>query len=376
MRLNSFSKIFAAGLLAFMIITTPIKSSADTLKVAADDITFYNVVKGDTLWHISGRFLGDPLKWPSMWRWNPYIPNPHLIYPGDVIKITPEGMELVERNGVDLTPPPVEPWPVDEEEEWVAPVVDDWAPPEEVEPPPAPKVPVNRTPGNTVRASILEEVELTATIAGSVDKRDLMTTGDMAFISFSDPGSINKGDRYTIFTLGDKIYHPITNDFMGRLSENVGSIVITDTNATGSKDGKNAVIGKIARVSQEILPGMHLKEYEEVVDTIEIVETTTDINGFVVTSAHGFNTMAENNALMIDRGSVDGLVAGNILQVYRLRDSLSDPLTKKGSLNLPRKNLGVIIVTEVKEKTSVCTVINSVGEILDGDRIRTMGPLK
>lgn len=376
MRLKSFSTIFAAGLLAFMIITTPIKSSADTIKTSADDITFYTVVKGDTLWHISGRFLDDPIKWPSVWRWNPYIPNPHLIYPGDVIKITPAGMELVERGGVEVTPPPVEPWPVDEEEEWVPPAVEEWAPPEEVAPPPAPKVAVNRTPHNTLRAEIVQEVDITATIASAVDKRELLSSGDSIFISFDDPGSISVGDRYTIFTLGDHIYHPITNKHMGRMSENVGSLVITDTgNAGGSSTGKNAIIGRIEKVSQEILPGMHLKEYEEIVDTIEIADTTTAIDGFVVTSVHGLTIMSEFTTMIIDKGSADGLVVGNILQAYRLRDPLKDPLKKKGLLRLPRENLGVIIVTDTRENTSICVVIRVAGEILKGDRVRSMGPL-
>lgn len=45
------------------------------------------VTRGDTLWDISGRFLKHPWEWPGLWRANPGIRNPDLIYPGDRLQL-------------------------------------------------------------------------------------------------------------------------------------------------------------------------------------------------------------------------------------------------------------------------------------------------
>lgn len=53
--------------------------------------TTHTVVKGDTLWDITGHYLGNPFQWPMVWKNNPQIKNAHWIYPGDTVHIDGQG---------------------------------------------------------------------------------------------------------------------------------------------------------------------------------------------------------------------------------------------------------------------------------------------
>ena len=50
----------------------------------------YEVKKGDTLWHIAERYLGDGARYKEIAEKNPQIQNPNLIFPGQKIKIGDE----------------------------------------------------------------------------------------------------------------------------------------------------------------------------------------------------------------------------------------------------------------------------------------------
>lgn len=77
--------------------------NADDLDADAPDK--YTVVKGDTLWDISDRFLKQPWLWATIWNYNPEIANPHLIYPGDELAleyINNRPSLVLSRNGKTL----------------------------------------------------------------------------------------------------------------------------------------------------------------------------------------------------------------------------------------------------------------------------------
>lgn len=70
--------------IAFLL---PLYCVADVLHIKDSAPELYVVKKGDTLWDISNMYLDKSWLWPELWRNNVHIINPHLIYPGDELRL-------------------------------------------------------------------------------------------------------------------------------------------------------------------------------------------------------------------------------------------------------------------------------------------------
>lgn len=80
--------------LTLMTAALPVSLAEDASPVELKDNPpeRHVVVKGDTLWGISKRFLKNPWRWPDVWGMNKeQVRNPHLIYPGNVIVLDRSG---------------------------------------------------------------------------------------------------------------------------------------------------------------------------------------------------------------------------------------------------------------------------------------------
>lgn len=390
-RKSVFAVLFAGAVL----ISSPHISNADELKVPGakspeesagkapeeEGVRTYVIVKHDTLWDISKRFLRNPFKWPRIWKLNPYIKNPDLIYPGDTVKIMAVEEEAAGKKEseagkkeAEARPLPIVELKPEEAKEKVvvlepetpeaAPAVKEEAPKEAQAPAPIPVKPGIHGGKFMERQGIIAtaEIEESGAIIGAKENKMLFNKGENVYVSFKDNRAVKTGDRFTIFTVGETILHPVNKKTLGNIIDVHGVLVVTKTGS--------AAEARIDESFTEIEAGYKLRPFKEFPGDVEITKADADISGYIVASLENKQYFAKGDFVYIDKGARDGIKKGNLMRIYRKGEEAIDPLTRK-EIELPFQDLGSLVVLEPGEYTSVCIITKSLTTINRGDIVST-----
>ncbi|HAG49839.1 MAG: hypothetical protein A2X87_03640 [Deltaproteobacteria bacterium GWC2_42_51] len=353
--------------------------TGDVLRLPEDGE--YMVKEGDTLWDITHSFLKDPFKWPDLWKENPYIINPHLIYPGNKIRLYfPKPIEAEEKAkevGVEAEPTVPEGLPVEklQKPEEPAAVVTEEKPDEEVVAVQIPPVPEEIPIVVKISSAMMErrglisdkKKEGVGVIIGAKEEKMLLAENDIVFISIAKGTDVNVGDRFTIFTIVGKVKHPVTRKTVGFLTETLGVVKVTQI------DEKGAITAKIEKSYKEILKGSKLIPYEPPVKEVVVKKAEKTIDGLIIESLEGKVGVAENDIVYLDGGKNSGLAVGYTMNIFRPAGKAKDPLSEeKRIITFPHNELGKLVVIAVEDDTATAFITNSRQVIYKGDNVRTV----
>ncbi|MEW6376100.1 MAG: LysM peptidoglycan-binding domain-containing protein [Thermodesulfobacteriota bacterium] len=227
-KLKVICLIVAVFMVSFCFILSPLAQE----KKEAEGI--YTIKQGDTLWDISAKFLKDPFLWPKLWQRNPYITNPHWIYPGQPVRLSPfEEIKKEEPEKVVVEEKPKEVEEVVKEVE-VKEVQKVEPPPVEKKPEVVPeKKPVEEKPMTfpEIRsAGFINDIDYKGIgiILENREGKNLMAEGDIVYLAFKTSEPILIGNKYTIFRASEMIRHPVTDKKIGRKYNITGNVQIID----------------------------------------------------------------------------------------------------------------------------------------------------
>lgn len=336
----------------------------------------HTVVKGDTLWDISAMFLSDPWKWPEIWKVNPQIENPHLIYPGDVITLTYDAdgrpMLSASRDGQTYM----------STEGYTTAVGDapQSGPTVKVAPqirtiPLADAIPTIATGlirPFLSRSTVIEEDELKAKayVMRPVEDRLLTGAGDRIYVRGMQDTSVA---RYTIVRVGKVYRDPDTRKVLGHEAMFVGEGVAEQYGDPG--------VLRIESTQREVQQGDKLLAGVGGVggETFVPRGARAGLSGRIIDVVDGVGQIGQFAVVVLNRGGRDGVANGDVFTVFQSRGEARDETRggerralglRGGKLELPEERAGELMVFRAYDRVSYALVMRSSSEMHVGDIIR------
>ena len=321
------------------------------------------VQKGDTLWDLAGKYLGNPYAWPQIWELNQWIKDPHWIYPGDPLVI-----DLARAVATAGSVP-----------EAVANLQPDQ----------------RRADPSAVRRpelgfSFQDFIQLPYFVAGgaeghyksqgaftiSSNKRDdrrYLGEGETVYVNAGADQGLKVGDRFLVLkTVARQIAHPTSpKRILGDVIQQVGVVRVTLVHPKGS-------VATIERCMETVEIGDRLVRFTEPANIpIKLRTDTADPikvgagAPVVVYARDAKRHTAGGDMVIVDKGSQDGLKVGDVLLAVRVRTfPVGESDGKKGgSTETTTHYLGQAMVVRVDAQTATCRILRSNEEVLLGDTL-------
>lgn len=361
------------GLAAMVAVAQSPSAPTPPMQIQANAPDSHVVVRGDTLWGISGRFLKQPWRWPEVWRLNrDQIKHPHWIYPGQIIYLDRNAiggprLSFTAPGGAELRPV-IRIGPQIRAEAREAAAIPSILP-SDIEP---------FMLRNLVIAA--ESLDAAPQIVKSVGERVAFSNKDSIYVVGVRP---EMGKVFQMFRKGRELRDPsIAARPWYRWRHNEADPQIIGYEATYLGDTTLQREGEVARFEivraiQEIQVGDYLIPAPPA-ETVAYIPRAPEqqVDARVMTLPSGISEAGKTNVVTLNRGKLHGLEVGHVLAAYKPAETFANPRYKDSPLNLvgewphtssrepktleiPEERIGLVFVFRVFDNISYGMVMNT-----------------
>lgn len=318
----------------------------------------HTVVRGDTLWDISGKFLQHAWCWPQVWGLNKEeIRNPHLIYPGQIVYLdraagrlrlgTPTGAAGGNGQVVRLSP--------QVRTEGLAHMA-------------VPSIPSTAIEPFLSQPLVVTEDELQTAprIMATEESRVVLGKNDKAFVR----GDLQSGTSFQVFRPATPIREPGGKEIIGYEAAYLGTVKLE----RAAKSPDEAHVFRVVTVKQEIGIGDRLLPVPPTPILNYVPHPPErEVDGRIASVYGGVSQAGQNQIVTINRGRADGVDLGTVLELYRYGATVPDPTEKTGffsskkMVKLPDSRYGSLFIFRTFEKLSYGLVMQVTDTVQVGD---------
>ena len=342
--MKSFLRLVGGCLLGMTMQATAVE-----LKPGHPEV--YPVKQGDNLWDISSTFLRDPWLWPELWQVNPQIDNPHLIYPGDLIKLvyidgrpilTVERGPMVFKKGdtIKLTP--------QVRSEPLQSVI--------------PAIPLELIQSFLVNNRVMTEEEINGSpyILAGDEEHIVMGVGDYLY---ARGDWTNSHQAYGVYRKGPAYIDPESEELLGFAALDMGMTRM-------EKVDDDIARLKVTASKEDIRPLDRLIPTEErKVDSIFYPKSPDgEVKGEILHVFSGVRNVSQNDVVVINRGEREGIMIGDVLAVLTKGEVVKDRITQE-LVKLPDQRRGIMMIFRTFEKVSYGLILRSESPLSVGDAV-------
>ncbi|MDO9169804.1 MAG: LysM domain-containing protein [Methylobacter sp.] len=362
------------GLIVSLLISTSVW--ADDIQINPSHPDQYTVVKGDTLWELSGKFLIHPWQWPELWSRNAQIKNPHLIYPGDTLYFSiVDGKPQLSLSRSELPLASANSPCILQEEDYKQ-GRKDFAVSEDGKVLPCIRVTelkqaIRLIPTETITSflsspKVVDENELGKApyVVDFVGEHLIAGTGDRVYVrSITEP----KSQSYTIYRPGNAYISPESGEILGYEAQYIADTAL-------QQPGDPATLA-ITKSVQEIRIGDRIMPNAEQDLALNYFPRPPEqrINGSIISVLGGVSQIGRYNVVVIDKGTTDGILVGHELDIYQRGNIVKDAYSsvKNDLVNLPDEMAGTLMVFRPFERVSYALVMKATQVLHILDKVKT-----